>query len=267
MSKGWMKLELYRIMRKPLVPVCVVIAVFLLKSLIFLAARLGAFGGIENGYAFIGVSAGYTLFLASFLLCMMTASSLSGEYASGLLRMHLPRPVSRGAYFMNRALYLLFLALILTLIDAVMGVIVGGVGFGFGDVADIRLQGPQFSAQAMAWLCLRAYALTFAGMAGIVALGLFLSTLFRAPTSSLGAAATTFFFMEGIRLLFRAPAADYVVTRYITLHMDHVAALARGIAEYSAPDFAVKSVGIPVAYALISFGFGLFLFKRRDILE
>ncbi|MFH2001504.1 MAG: ABC transporter permease [Planctomycetota bacterium] len=266
MSPLLMKTELYRLSRKPLMCVIAIASLFALKGIVFMAARLGAFGGIENGFAFVGVSAGYTLFLASFLLCMSSAATLSGEYSSGLLRMNLSRPVSRSSYFLNRAFYVVFLALLLILLDACMGTLVGGLGYGFDDVADVGLQGPQFSRYAMAWLTVRAYAMTFLGMAGLAALGLFISTVFRSPTLSLGAAAGFFFLMEGVRLLFREPVAGYVVTCYTGLHMDRVAAMARGIAEYSAPDFAVKSIGVPVAYYLVAGGFGLFLFMRRDVL-
>lgn len=262
-----MRLELYKLMRRPLLPAGVIFGIFMLKGLILLAARVQALGGIENGFAFIGTSASYTLFLSTFLLCILASSTISGEYSGGLLRMHLPRPFSRGVYFANRALYLICWALFLIVIDAASGVLVGGWAFGFDDVADVALQGPQFSAQAMAGLVARAYLLTFAGMAGVTALGLFFSTLFRTPTASLGAAAGAFFFMEGIRLVFRAPVAEYVITRYTSFHMDHVTAMARGIAEYSAPDLALKSVGIPLAYVALLVGLSHLLFVKRDILE
>ena len=102
MSFAPFRLDCFKASKKIPWIVTIVLVFLLLKGGVFLASKLGAFGGMENGFAFIGVSATYSLFLTTFLLCIMAAASLSGEYASGLLRMHLARPVSRNAYLLGR---------------------------------------------------------------------------------------------------------------------------------------------------------------------
>ena len=251
-------------------PVWVLLALFLavlLKGAVFMAVKFGAFGGIENGFSYLGKSATYSLFLAAFLLGLMSSATLSGEYAGGILRMHLARPVSRSAYFLERSLFLAFAAFLLLLLDAAMGALIGWGAFGFFDVADVELQGPQFGAAAMAWTSLESYLLTFLGVAALTSSGLLISVLFRTPVAAIGTAAGLFFFMEGVRHIFREPAASYMITRYVQEHMTHLSRIAQGIAEYQPPGHLFKAVAVPLAYIAAANLLGLIRFNRMDVLE
>ncbi|MHC4942619.1 MAG: ABC transporter permease [Planctomycetota bacterium] len=261
------KLDLYRILHRPAWIGLIVLLFLCFKGVVFLSMRFGAFGRIDNGFAFLALSATYTVFLGSFLLCLLAGGSMAGEYSRGILRMHLARSVSRIAYFMQRLLSLTAVAAFLILLDAASGSLVGWLGFGFGDTADVKLQGPQFSAGAMVWASIRAYSLTFLGLAGIAAIGLLVSVLIRSAGAALGASAALFFILEGMRILFREPVANYMATRYTQVHLDYLSGLARGIAGYQAPDFLLQAVGMPLAIFILASLAGLWRFRSMDILE
>jgi hypothetical protein len=261
------KLDLYRILHRPGWIGLVILLFLCFKGVVYLSVRFGAFGRIDNGFAFLALSATYTVFLGSFLLCLLAGGSMAGEYGRGILRMHLARSVSRPAYFLQRLLFLCAAAAFLILLDAGTGGLVGWLGFGFGDTADVRLQGPQFSAHAMAWASLRAYGLTFLGLAAIAAIGLLVSVITRSAGAALGTSAALFFIMEGVRLLFREPVAHYVATRYAQIHLDYLSGLARGIAGYQSPDFLLLAVGMPLVLFILASLAGLWRFCTMDILE
>jgi ABC-2 type transport system permease protein len=268
MTSSPIRLELFKFSRKPTWIILAVFLAILLKGAVFLAARFEPFGGgIENGYAFLARSARYSFFLGSFLLCLMAGATLSGEYASGILRMHLSRPVSRSAYFLQRSLFLVFVAFLLILLDGTVGTLVGWGGFGFFDVADTQLQGPQFGAAAMAWSSLEVYLLSFLGMAALASLGLLVSVILRTPVAAIGTAAGLFFFMQGVQHIFRDPARSFMATFYIQDHVNHLAQRAQGIAEYQPPDYLFKAILVPLAYIILTNAIGLILFKRMDVLD
>jgi hypothetical protein len=98
-------------------------------------------------------------------------------------------------------------------------------------------------------------------------MGLLISALFTLPTNAIGMAAALFFLMKGMEHLFREPMASYVITRYTTIHLDHLSKLSRGIAEYQPPDLWMKSIVVPLVYILLTIGIGLYFFRRRDVLE
>lgn len=261
-----MRLELYRLFSRPGRALLLVAALFALKAVLLLAVKAGAFGNVQNGFTYLAISAGYTLFLVSFLLCVAGAASLSGEYASGLLRMHLARPVSRPAYFLNRALYLLALTFLVLVLDGAAGMLLGWAGFGFQDVADPALHGDAFSASAMAASCVKSYLLTYLGLAGITALGLIISVLVRSPSAAISTATALFFLMEGIRLIFR-DQAHMVVTHYARSPMLRLSELSRSIAGYQPPDHLIQALCIPLAFVVLVCGLGLLVFQRRDVLD
>jgi len=237
------------------------------KGVVCLAVRFGAFGEIDNGFAYLGLSAARTLYLLSFLILLLSAGSLSGEYSQGVLRMQLCRPVSREAYFFGRALFLATLALALFLADALLGAAAGWLGFGFRDAADVSLQGPQFAAGSLARSAAQAYLFSGIGAAALVGAGVLCSVLWRAPQAAMGAAAGLFFLMEGLRLLFPESIARFSLTRYAVEPMDRLSNLARGIAEYQAPEFWMQSLAIPLGYLALFWLLGALRFKRMDVLS
>jgi ABC-type transport system involved in multi-copper enzyme maturation permease subunit len=261
-----MRLELFRLRSRPGRVLLVIAALTALKALLLLAVKAGAFGNVQNGFAYLAISAGYTLFLVSVLLCVAAAASLSGEYASGLLRMYLARPVSRSAYFLNRALYLLALTFLVLALDGTAGALLGWAGFGFHDVADPKLHGDAFSASAMAAACVKSYLLAYLGLAGITALGLLISVLVRTPSVAVSTATALFFLMEGLRLIFREQA-PLVVTHYARSPMLRLSELARRIAGYQPPDHLFKSLCIPLGYVVLVLVLGLLIFRNRDVLD
>lgn len=267
MNTAPLRYDLYKLRHRPGWILLCLLLFILLKGTLLLAVRVEALGLVENGFAFLGLSSTYALFPAAFLLCIMAAASLSGEYAAGILRMTLTRPVSRASYFFSRSVYWALLALLILLADSATGVLMGGLGFDFTDVADPALQGPQFAARTMAWTTVEAYLLTYLGLVALTGTGLLISVLFKTPTSAMGAATASFFLLEGIRLIFREPAAIYTVTRYTREHLDQLTRLAQGVATYQPPGAFFQSLSVPLAYILITHGIAYLVFRKTDILE
>jgi len=263
-----LKVEFYCLSRRRgWIALCLFMAL-LIKGVIFLAMRYGAFGdGMDNGFAYLTMSGTYSLFLISFLMFIISASSLSGEYSSGLLRMYLTRPVSRTAWFLNRSLFLGLVVFLLLLLDAGAGLLYGSVGFDFKDVADPLLQGPQFAAGAMAVSTLKAYLYSFLAIFAVTSVGLMISVMFRAPVVAISVAAGLFFFMEGARHIFLEPTASYILTKYTSEQLRYLSSLARGFAEYQSSSYFLKEIGAPLVYLLLANTLGLFIFKKRDILD
>jgi ABC-2 type transport system permease protein len=268
MKANLLKLEFFRLFRRPVWIVLALLLALILKGVILMAARFKAFGDeMENGFAYLSISATYSLFLIAFLTFIIAASSLSGEYASGLLRMYLTRPFSRLAWYLNRSLFLCLAILLLVLLDALTGLCMGGMGFTFQDAADPELQGPKFAAKALAWSTVESYFLSFVALSALASTGLFLSTLFRSPVPAISTAAGIFFFLEGVRHVFMEPAASYILTKYTSEPLKHLSLVAQGISEYRAPDSFAKALAIPLAYFLLTNILGLLIFTRRDVLD
>jgi ABC-type transport system involved in multi-copper enzyme maturation permease subunit len=267
MSLGMIRLDLLRLRRRP----GRLLAAFLLlaaaKGGVLLALLSGAFGRIDNGFAYVSLSASHTLYLLSLLVLLASAGSLSGECTQGILRMQLGRPISRSAYFLQRSIFLVLLAILLGLCDALLGTAAGWIAFGFRDAADVALQGPQFSAGSLGRATAQAYLLTGVAMAALAGVGASLSVILRSPQGAMGFAAGLFFFFEGIRVLFPPSVARLSLTRYAVLPMDRLSSLARGIADYQAPEFWMQSLAIPCAYLILASLIGLLRFRRMDVLS
>jgi ABC-type transport system involved in multi-copper enzyme maturation permease subunit len=266
MRPGAWGIDWFRLIQRPGRIVTALALLCGLKGLIYLAFRAGAFGPLDNGFAFVTLSAKYSVFLISFFITILAAFSIAGEYNHGLLRMNLARPVGRGAYFLQRASFLTLLAFLLLLFDAGAGALIGWGGFGFSDVADVRLQGPQFSAGALAWDTIKAYLLTFLGTAGLAALGMLISLFFKTPAAALGTGAAVFLVMEGGRIVFREPVAYWLLTHYTGIHLEKVGELTRGIAGYTPPETLILALCVPTLYFAASLLIGIILFRKRDIL-
>lgn len=262
-----LRLDLFRLRRRPALWIGLPLLLVAVKGAVFLGARAGAFGGLDNGFAFLSQSAADSLYLGAFLLGLYAAASLSGEYAAGMLRMYLPRPVSRANFFIHRSLHLSLVALGLVVLDALAGTLLAGAGFGFSDVADPALQGPQFAAAAMARASVEAYVLTFAGTAALASMGLVVSLFFRTAHGAMGVMAALLLVMEGVRVVFREPAATWMLTTHIRVHMDSLAQIARGIAVYRPPEHLFRSVSIPLLYWGGATLVGLLRFRGMDIRE
>lgn len=267
-----LKLEFFKWTRSPLWILLALLVAFLLKGLVLLAAKIGAYGQMTNGFEFLAASAKHTVLLLGFLLCLLAGAAFSSEYSRGILRMHLARPTSRGAYFASRSLFFAALALVLLLIDALAGMVMGWAGFGFADVVDpdqLALYGEDlFSSRAMTRSAIQVYLLTYLGVVGTASVGMLVSVIFRSPTVSIGVTGAAFFLMEGVRLIFRDPTRSFVVTRYISVHLDNLSLLAaQSSAGQPHPDFLARSVTITLAYFILANMVGFFLFRRMDVLD
>lgn len=142
----------------------------------------------HNG--FFAALTGLTLaigFLLPLTVAVISGDTIAGEANLGTLRYLLIRPISRTDLLVVKftaAVIFTFVAAI-TVVGA--GLIAGGVTFGFKNV--ITLSGVQLSLAEGFLRMLLAALVVAASMSGLIAVGLFISTLTEQP---LGATATVF---------------------------------------------------------------------------
>jgi len=224
-----------------------------------------------SAFAYLAQSASMTMVLWWFLLLCLSAASISNERSRGILRMHLSRPVGRGAFLFARVGALLVVLFVLLLADAAVGVTLAAISRTFGDVADPALQGPQFAATSMALGVVRCYLFTFLGLAAALAMGLLFSVLIANPVTAIAWAAGTGLILEGVRRVFEIPMGAYVhymPTQYIFIHFDQIKSLAYGFS-ISVPgsSYVLLSVLVPTAYFLTFIFLAYKALQRADIAE
>ncbi|MBD8078563.1 ABC transporter permease [Cellulosimicrobium arenosum] len=167
----------------------------LLLGVVLYVTQSGAFAG--QGPGFIGRVTGNGLFLviASLFLCLpfllplcigiASGDAIAGEASAGTLRYLLVVPVGRGRLLVSKAIGALVFAACAVLAVALTGLVAGAALFGVGDVT--LLSGTTVSVGD--GLLRVAAVVVYVGlsMTGLVAVGLFFSTLTEVPVGAMAA--------------------------------------------------------------------------------
>lgn len=265
------RMELFKLGRKPFALLSVLILLALCKAAL-LAVHAPILPDEEgSAFAYLAQSASMTMVLWWFLLLCLAAASISNERSRGILRMHLSRPVGRGAFLFARVGALLVVLALLLAADGAVGVLLAALFRTFGDVADPALQGPQFAASSMALGVFRCYLLTFLGLAAALAMGVLFSVLTANPVTAIAWAAGTGLVMEGVRRTFDIPLGayvHYVPTQYIFIHFDQIKSLSHGFSiAVPGSSYLLLSIGIPAAYFLTFILLAYKVLQKADIGE
>lgn len=233
----------------------------LVLGTVLLATRDSALGG--QGPAFIGNVTGNGLFLviASLFLCLpfllpltigiASGDAVAGEASAGTLRYLLVVPVSRTRLLGVKALGALLFAGAAVLAIALVGLVVGAAYFGLRDITLLSgttvplLDGVVRVAGVVAYVGL--------SMTGLVAVGLFFSTLTEVPVGAM-AATVVVAIVSGV--LDQIPSLHTIAPALLTHHW-------LGFAEFLRlePDWSVLGQGLALQAAWVAI-FGALAWSR-----
>lgn len=118
-------------------------------------------------------------------VAVVSGDAIAGEAQAGTLRYLLVTPVPRTLLLVVKAVGGLVFAAAAVLTIALVGLVVGGIFFGFGEVT--LLSGDQVSLADGALRTLGITAYVVASLTGLVAVGLFFSTLTEVPVAAMAA--------------------------------------------------------------------------------
>ena len=177
------------------------LALAAIPVVIGLAIRFAAHphGDGGGGPAFIGQVAGNGLVLAFAALIVVlpfflplavsvvAGDAIAGEANTGTLRYLLVVPVARGRLIVVKYVGILAFALVAALLVAAAAVVIGVLLFPVGPVT--LLSGTEVSFAAALWRVLLVACYVGAMLAGVGAIGLFISTLTEVPIAAMAATA------------------------------------------------------------------------------
>jgi ABC-2 type transport system permease protein len=118
-------------------------------------------------------------------VAIVSGDAIAGEAQAGTLRYLLVTPVPRTRMLLVKAVGGLTFAAAAVLTIAVVGLVVGGISFGFGDVT--LLSGDRVSTADGLLRTLGITAYVILSLTGLVAVGLFFSTLTEVPVAAMAA--------------------------------------------------------------------------------
>jgi len=224
------------------------------------AAERGLFGAPTGYYLAAAGATGAALTCAA-VGALLAASAVGVDFASGVARTALCRPVGRATWLLARLL-VLAVGLNLVFLAACGGALLAGqLRFGLGAVTE----GSYVLASAgLLFLQLSAaVASCFLGLAVAVAAGGVLGMLWGRPGP---AVASTAVLGAGFLALGRWPALAAVLpTTFLTAGLDRVTQLSQGLATLYATDVAPRALGVFCVWLAVCLGLGLPLLQRKDV--
>jgi ABC-type transport system involved in multi-copper enzyme maturation permease subunit len=224
------------------------------------AAERGLFGAPTGFYLAATGATGAALTCAA-VGALLSASALGQDFASGVARTALCRPVGRATWLVAR-LSALTLGLLSVFLAACGGALLAGqLRFGLSAVTE----GSYVLASAGLLLLQlgAAVASCFLGLAVAVAAGGVLGMLWGRPGP---AVASTAVLGAGLLALGRWPKlAEVLPTTFLTAGLDRVTQLSQGLATLYATDVAPRALGVFSGWLVLFLGVGLPLLQRKDV--
>lgn len=226
-------------------------------------------GGLDdislNGFYLTARSAGFGLMLWGVLLAVLVAQSIAGEAERGQLRMLLVRPVTRAGHYLGRTGAWFVATTVAVLADAILSVAIGAPTLGFGDVADVGLQGEAYGAAALRVDLLVAYLRTDLALFSIAAVALAVSALARQATTAITATLLVLAASGGVGFVLGAPIDRWLFTTWSLRSFAVLERITAGTTVYPEPGEALLAIGVPLGTAVLATVVGLAAFTRRDV--
>ena len=226
------------------------------------AAERGLFGALTGFYLAAAGATGAAITCAA-VGALLAASAVGSDFASGVARTALCRPVGRPAWLLARLAALGSGVALVFLAAAVGALLVGLLRFGLGSVSEdnyVLVSGSLLLAQLAVGVATAALGTTVAVAAGgVLGMGFGRSGPAVASTAVLGAC---------LLALGRWPQLEALLpTTFLTSGLDLVARLAQGLASSHASDVAPRAVLVFLAWLLVVLGLGVELLRRKDIVS
>lgn len=190
---------------------------------------------------------------------ILSGEAVAGEASAGTLRYLVVRPVGRVRLVMTK--YLAVMAQVAAAIAWVMviGLIGGAVAFGYGPLP--TLSGTTLTVGQGLVRILAAGLYVLCGMAGLAAVGMFISTL---TSSGVGAAGATMALAIASQIVDSLPAANVIHPYLISHGWFAFADLFRSPVEWGA---MLDGLVLDAAYLVLFLGAAIAVFSRKDVVS
>lgn len=224
------------------------------------AAERGLFGAPTGFYLAAGGATGAAMTCAA-VGALLAASSVGSDFASGVARTALCRPLSRASWFGARLLALAT-GLMLVLLAACGGTLLAGqLRFGLGAVRE----GSYVLAPAsllLVQLC-AAVASCLLGQTVSVAAGGVLGMVWGRPGPAVASTAVA---GAGLLAFGRWPeVAAFLPTTFLTAGLDRVTQLSQGLATLYATDVAPRALSVFAGWLVVLLAVGFVVLHHKDI--
>jgi ABC-2 type transport system permease protein len=192
------------------------------------------------------------------IFCMFMGDAIAAESGWGNLRFLLTRPIARGKLLAAKFVVAALLALLVTVLVSLSGLVAGGIAFGFKGI-NVPIAGVNQSAGALVTHLAIATLLAAWGIAGVAAFGFMLSTMtdnaagaifgavgFYVVTSILGAIDSIGPMRYGFPTYYGGAWSDYVLYGRFTDNM-------------------WRDLLLQIPYLIVFVGIAVWWFRRKDI--
>jgi ABC-2 type transport system permease protein len=226
-------------------------------------------GGDEGLFALapnsgILVAVAMLRFMSRFLLVLIAAlfagDAVAGEAAWGNLRYLLVRPIGRPRLLGAKLSVSALLALAATVLIPVVGLIAGGIAFGWSGVS-VPLSGLSQSAGQLLWNVVIATLYVAWSLAAVVSIAFFVSTLTDVPSGGVGAGIGLYIVSQILDSISSVGSIRYVLP---THYLDAWNALFFGRGPNAD---MLRGILLQVGYVVVFCGLAFWRFQRKDVLS
>jgi len=203
-------------------------------------------------------------FMSRFLLVLIAAvfagDAVAAEAAWGNLRYLLVRPIRRSRLLGAKLGVSALFAVTATLLIVVVGLIAGGIAFGWSGVS-LPFTGLSQSAGQLLWNIVLATLYVAWSLAAVVTLGFFVSTLTDVPSGGVGAAIGLYIVSQILDAISSLGSIRYVLP---THYLDAWDVLFFG---HGPNADMLRGVLLQAGYVVLFCGLAFWRFQRKDILS
>ncbi len=220
-------------------------------------------GNLINGYLIAYLVLNTLWIHVPILIALVTGDLIAGEANSGTFRIILTRPVSRVKFLIAKFIAGWVYTILLVLFMAVIGLGVGLLLFGDGDLVVISSEINFFQARELPWRFFAAFAYGMLSMTMVAALAFMLSAF---SDNSIGPIIGAIAIIIGIAIIstlglnFMKPINPYLFTSHLP-----------GWHRFFEFDInsakLIRAVAVQLVYLFAFLGFTFLYFKRKDILS
>ena len=220
-------------------------------------------GNLVNGQLFSYLVLKTLIVHLPILIALVTGDLVSGERASGTLRLILTRPISRISLLTSKFLAASLYAICLVGFMGAMSVGLGILFFGSGDLLVLMSTVSIFEPPTATTRIVAAYCFGMLSMCTVASIATMLSTLLRSSVAAILGTIAAVIVLNFVAA-FDVPMFEYVRPLLFTTHMN-------AWQSFFSYDFDIEgllaSSFVLVAYIVGSFLIAFSVFKRKDILS
>ncbi len=219
-----------------------------------------------NGFYALASSSRAGLMLAAILLLTFSAVQISGEATGGTLRLLLTRPLSRTDLLVGRAATLFLTSILLVLVVAVTGWLVGLFTGGYGDVLDAEYGTVDYTCGQLTRVSLVVLAAAPFALFAVACFGLFLSVLCDSSATAVTLAVLLGLVGFSLDLILIGEASAMNFLSWVDRPVTVLESLSLGHSDFGLRlDWAFLAFAVPLCTSLVFLVVAGFIFRRRDI--